>query len=625
MSFKIKFSLLITLIILTAFLFIVIVEEITTIRNMEQSAKEQMQDISKHLAQMIEEDQEQSISTMDGGNLHSHSAERLNSMVDMLYVVDNQLLEVTLFAKKPAEAAAAAHSIADWSVAYGAYSYVDESGDALFLAKASNNAFHFREIHINGTEYMKSYYSAEGFPYIIGLVYDCDTVHQVVSLNRITALQYGIFILIFVLFSSNLLAGWLLRPLRKILWKVNEVSQGRFDSVIKVVGKDEFSLLSLKINAMSQNLTIYMDKLRKAFEDNRRMKDYLQSFINHTSDAIHVIDLDDRIIQVNQAFEQLFGYSSEEAIGYSLKLAPESHRSEMRLIQNSLLSGKVLPAQETVRMTKSGEIIPVSVTVSPIRDEKGNVQAFASITRDMRSRNRMEDLLRNSEKLTTVGQLAAGVAHEIRNPLTTLRGFLQLQQQSKKLNSEHTSLMLSELDRINLIVGEFLILAKPQATRFTTKDVRTVLKEVMSLLDSEAHMYNVVFSHSLTDASCLVSCEENQLKQVFINLLKNGIEAMPSGGRIHAHVARKQDQITISITDEGIGIPEEMIAKIGSPFFTGKESGTGLGMMISQRIIHSHEGLMEIQSQVNVGTTVTIMLPALNTQSNEGILKESEQ
>ncbi|GGG87026.1 PAS domain S-box protein [Paenibacillus radicis (ex Gao et al. 2016)] len=626
MSFKIKFSFLITLIILTAFLCIVIVEEISTIRNMEQTAKEQMQSISKHVAQMMKEEQEQSIQSTDGGNLYNHSAERLNSMVDVLQALDDQLLEVTLFAKKPAEeAAAAAHTIADWGVAYGAYSYVDEGGDAVYLAKASNDAFHFREVEINGVEYMKSYYSVEGFPYIIGLVYDCESLHQVVSLNRISALQYGIFILLFVLFSSYLLSGWLLRPLRNILWKVNEVSQGRFDSVIKVIGKDEFSLLSLKINAMSQNLTIYMDKLRKAFEDNRRMKDYLQSFINHTSDAIHVVDLDDRIIQVNQAFEQLFGYDSEEAIGYSLMLAPESHRSEMRLIQNSLLSGKVLPAQETFRITKSGEVIPVSVTVSPIRDEKGDVQAFASITRDMRSRNRMEELLRRSEKLTTVGQLAAGVAHEIRNPLTTLRGFLQLQQQSKKLNVEHTSLMLSELDRINLIVGEFLILAKPQATRFTTKDVRTVLKEVMSLLDSEAHMYNVVFSHSLTDASCLVSCEENQLKQVFINLLKNGIEAMPNGGRIHAHVARKQDQITISITDEGIGIPEDMIAKIGSPFFTGKESGTGLGMMISQRIIHSHQGLMEIQSQVNVGTTVTIMLPALNTQSNEGILKESEQ
>jgi signal transduction histidine kinase len=214
------------------------------------------------------------------------------------------------------------------------------------------------------------------------------------------------------------------------------------------------------------------------------------------------------------------------------------------------------------------------------------------------------------------------VAHEIRNPLTTLRGFLQLQQHTGKMNLEHTGLMLSELDRINLIVGEFLILAKPQATRFATRDVRDVFRSVLSLIDSEGHLHNVTFTTSFTEAPCLVSCEENQLKQVFINLLKNGIEAMPSGGRIHTHIASKNDQITISITDEGIGIPDDMIPKIGNPFFTGKESGTGLGMMISQRIIHSHQGLMEIKSQVNVGTTIIITLPALKEGNANGILVE---
>lgn len=612
MSFKIKFSMLISVLVLTMLILIVILDQYSMQRNMER----QLRNISMQISHLFE--------LPVSGEDHLSAEERMqerNQLSSLLQQVDPDLVEVTVFRKNQEDTG----GNLDMQIVYGTYEYQNDNLDGEYVRQASLNLFLTREFIYEKTEYIKSYYSNEKLgSYVISLVYNCDKFHDRIAVKRVEALKFGSLIMVFILISSYLLAGFMLRPLRAILWKVNEVSLGRFQTVIKVNGKDEFGLLALKINAMSQNLSIYMDKLRKAFEENRRMKEYLQSFINHTSDAIHVVDLEGVIIQVNYAFEQLFGYESEEAIGSRLELIPDTHRGEMRLLINSLLAGKVLPAQETVRVTKSGEIIPVSVTVSPIRDSEGHVQALASITRDMRSRNKMEELLRRSEKLTTVGQLAAGVAHEIRNPLTTLRGFLQLQQQSQRMSQQHTSLMLSELDRINLIVGEFLILAKPQATRFAIKDVRDVFRDVLSLLDSEAHLHNIVFSTSFTELSCLISCEENQLKQVFINLLKNGIEAMPSGGRIHTHIARKGDQVTISISDEGIGIPEDMIPKIGNPFFTGKETGTGLGMMISQRIIHSHHGLMEIQSQVNVGTTITITLPALNLKQGEGILDEGQ-
>ncbi|MGO4376531.1 ATP-binding protein, partial [Paenibacillus sp. MCAF20] len=128
----------------------------------------------------------------------------------------------------------------------------------------------------------------------------------------------------------------------------------------------------------------------------------------------------------------------------------------------------------------------------------------------------------------------------------------------KQLNVSHVGLMLSELDRINLIVGEFLILAKPQATKFVTKDMRNILNDVVALMNSEAHLHNIEFKSLFTEENCLVSCEENQLKQVFINLLKNAIEAMPTGGPIHIHITNRKGIVSITITDEGVGIPEEM-------------------------------------------------------------------
>lgn len=224
----------------------------------------------------------------------------------------------------------------------------------------------------------------------------------------------------------------------------------------------------------------------------------------------------------------------------------------------------------------------------------------------------MEELLRRSEKLTTVGQLAAGVAHEIRNPLTTLRGFLQMQQHSKTVNPLHTDIMLSELDRINLIVSEFLILAKPQAVNFQIKDVRFTLGDVVSLLDSEAHLHNIEFSVHFSLEAILVHCEENQLKQVFINILKNAMEAMPSGGQIKLMLYSDEPHLAvIRVIDEGEGISQERMQKLGEPFYTNKEKGTGLGLMISQRIIEAHKGCLQIESEVGKGTVVTITLPRL--------------
>ena len=221
--------------------------------------------------------------------------------------------------------------------------------------------------------------------------------------------------------------------------------------------------------------------------------------------------------------------------------------------------------------------------------------------------------MRRSEKLTMVGQLAAGVAHEIRNPLTTLKGFIQLQERTGKVNHSHTSMMLSELDRINLIVSEFLVLSKPQAVRFQERDMRQILSEVLYLLDSQAHMHGVSFLVNYEEELPLVRCEENQMKQVFINIIKNAIEAMPDGGRIEFTVELlTSNHVQVQVRDHGIGIPKENLARMGDPFFTNKEKGTGLGLMVTQRIIFNHKGTFDIQSKENEGTVVTIALPAVD-------------
>lgn len=607
MSIKMKFSVLITLIVLTIFIFYHFMNEYSTIQSMNEQTQQTMKETSMHVANSFSFYEKQLTGNFlqmgDGSFGPEH-------VFDIVKSLNPNIKEITVFEQDTLQ------------VPYGTYTYLDSKSDYSIINDEMRNSFKLRKMEINGEPYYRSYYSTDKMGiYIISIVYDGKAITQLIADRRNDTLIYTSITMVFVLFVSYWLVGVMIRPLKDILWKVNEVSSARFHQPIQIKSKDEFGLLALKVNAMSQNLSIYMNKLRRAFEENRRMKEHLESFINNTSDAIHLFDLDGRVIQVNRAFELLFGYDEDEAIGQIYPILPVSQITELQYMLDQLLAGKVLPAQETFRVTKAGEMIPVSVSISAIRDSDSTIRAFASISRDMRSRNKMEELLRRSEKLTTVGQLAAGVAHEIRNPLTTLRGFLQLQQESKKLTLSHVSLMLSELDRINLIVGEFLILAKPQATKFVTRDVRDVLQDVISLMNSEAILHDIEFRSSFTEEECRISCEENQLKQVFINLLKNAIEAMPNGGLIHMYISHKRGYISISITDEGMGIPEDMIAKIGDPFFTAKETGTGLGIMVSQRIINTHRGTLDIKSQVNVGTTVQLMLPALKEDSESSILE----
>ncbi|MNO75836.1 Sporulation kinase E [compost metagenome] len=364
---------------------------------------------------------------------------------------------------------------------------------------------------------------------------------------------------------------------------------------------------------MAESLGRYTMELKQKNEENRSVNEHLESIINGTADAIHVTDATGKVLRVNSAFEDLYGWSAEEIVGNRLDFVPPfkaeegfEWRSEQELEQ-----GRSFVLAETVRLRKDGAEVNVSISESPIYNEEGQITAFITISRDMTEHNKMEDLLRRSEKLTTVGRLAAGVAHEIRNPLTTLRGFLQMQQSMKMINEMHTDIMLSELDRINLIVSEFLILAKPQAVHFEVKDVRFTLGDVISFLDSEAHLHNIEFQVDFSQTPILIHCEENQLKQVFINILKNAMEAMPAGGMIRLLVEEEDKKAVIRVIDQGEGISKERLKKLGEPFYTNKEKGTGLGLMVSQRIIEAHKGLLEFDSEVGKGTVVTVTLPKL--------------
>lgn len=208
--------------------------------------------------------------------------------------------------------------------------------------------------------------------------------------------------------------------------------------------------------------------------------------------------------------------------------------------------------------------------------------------------------------------MAAGVAHEIRNPLTSLIGFTKLfdKNDMDPTNKKYLRIMSDELKRIDFIVNEFMLLAKPQVSNFAKTDTKQIVLDTVTLLESHANLINIKLITDFEGDYPPIYCEINKIKQVLINTIKNAMEAMKDGGEIIIQLNKKDSEfIEISVIDHGEGIPQEKLTKLGEPFYTTKEKGTGLGLMVCYKIIQEHHGTIEIDSIHQQGTTVKITLP----------------
>lgn len=338
------------------------------------------------------------------------------------------------------------------------------------------------------------------------------------------------------------------------------------------------------------------------------------SYAIEQSPSITVIaGLDGTIEYVNPKFTEVTGFEPADAIGGHIRELQHWEGSSVPFTEIwSLLSEGQEWKGELESHSRNGLTYWESVKFLPIKDSEGQTIHYLKIAEDMSERRHTEELLRKSEMLSAVGQLAAGIAHEIRNPLTALKGFTKLLR-SGAHNDSYLSIMSAELERIEQIVSELLVLAKPQAVDYLPKSVSSILNDVIMLLDTQAIITNVEIVNEIDDPLPLISCVENQLKQVFINVVKNGVEAMPDGGQLIVRARLAADgMVNIGFIDHGCGIPEKKLARLGEPFYTTKSNGTGLGLMVSYKIIENHQGVMVITSKENVGTAVVIQLPTIS-------------
>ncbi|MDF2938674.1 MAG: signal transduction histidine kinase with CheB and CheR, partial [Paenibacillaceae bacterium] len=271
-----------------------------------------------------------------------------------------------------------------------------------------------------------------------------------------------------------------------------------------------------------------------------------------------ITDVTGAVEYVNPQFTAVTGYGLEEVMEQkldSLSLWDETAGGFSRIMKQ-VTSGETWTGELKSR-AKNRDYYWELAKIIPIKNDRGGIIQFLKLSEDITGRKQTEEMLRKTEMLSAVGQLAAGIAHEIRNPLTALKGFTKLITTTGSAKSNYMDIMLDELNRIEQIVSELLVLAKPQAVDFAVRDVGNIIGDVLMLLESQANMNNVEMAFEAPLEPLKVLCVENQLKQVFINVVKNAIEAMADGGRIEvlAFLGTEQ-QITLRFQDTGGGIPE---------------------------------------------------------------------
>jgi len=378
-------------------------------------------------------------------------------------------------------------------------------------------------------------------------------------------------------------------------------------SSLQPYSQEDMSVFNILANqaALAVENSLFYEKTRKMQEQVVKAVNMSKALIETSINGFIYLDLSGRILDINSALCDLTGYTREELLKMRINDLEALQREEEIRSNIETLPDKGFDVLETRYRRKDGVLLDVEVNAHYMNEYNGGILIFV---RDLTSQKKVEQSLR----LAQLGELVSGIAHEIRNPLMIISGKAQLALMEPGVNGEvkeGLNIILDQCSRSSSIINRLLKFARPSRESIQDIRINVSLDSLLELLEYQYSLRNIKISRDYAKSLPLVRIDEKEIQEVIMNLLHNAADAMPEGGTITIATSRDRESVRVSVSDTGCGISNENLRKLFTPFFTTKETGTGLGLSVCYGLIKAHGGELKCESKLGQGTRFTIVLP----------------
>ncbi len=435
-------------------------------------------------------------------------------------------------------------------------------------------------------------------------------------------------------FSTFLFGVILILQLYRLIHPVGEPSTYEASQIFYtlILYMAAFYIVAFLSGSISEELRKKRKELLQKEVDYHQLETFNRNIVQSLDSGLLTIDLEGKINFLNRTAEKILRRKEEELRNQSVyDLFPKMNEVMEEVRRKSFQDHSEYQRYETTLIDEKGHKIYLGFSISPLTDPDGKVIGHTLIFQDITRFKEMEEQMKRFDRMAAIGSLAAGLAHEIRNPLASLSGSIQVLKSELSLDESQGHLMeiiLRESERLNALITDFLLFAHPPQTRPQPVKIETVLEETLELFSHSPSCHEGIRLVQTSSGQIgEVTVDPDQIRQVLWNLLINASQSLSNGGEIRVHLEKgdpsswrgalpffssndSKSWIKISIEDTGIGIPPEEKEKIFEPFYTTKENGTGLGLSIVHKIVENHKGLIKVESEVGKGSTFTVFLPA---------------
>lgn len=512
-----------------------------------------------------------------------------------------------------------------------AYSQHDEKQGTMLTDEVSQKAIRAKDLliqpilhgekEINGLDLSMPVYikeSEEKWGTIrIGL--SLERISSQILKTRLNLLLLGGVAIVLGILGAIFFSRRITRPISALVGTTIAAAKGDLDQVIAIHTRDEIEELGKNFNYMIQQIRHHQDELENRLREITSLKAYTDNILSSMTNGLITTDSEMRVVTLNERAEQILGKKREECTGFSLASVLGNSHPLYGMMVETFAEGRGIFHSE-IELRKNGESMWLTGSTSILTDGEGKKIGVLAVVQDITAIKALEAKLRQADRLAALGTLSAGLAHEIKNPLSAIKTFVQLLprklEQSSFMEKFNTTVP-REIDRINQLVEDLLELTRRRVHPIVVLDVNSLILQVIDLHSEEMRKRQIRFENHLDRTLSPIEGDSERLFRAFSNLVINAIQAMPEGGLLT--VASREDllssRIQISFKDTGIGMDEETAKNLFNPFFTTKDKGVGLGMALTHKIIEDHRGVIEVESEKGKGTTFLLSVPVIKTSN----------